>query len=125
MAAGQLPSGPCTLSSWLLHRNTLTMISKPAAHDSSMLVQVHSLWEPMEGRFKNYVRSPKANGYRSLHTVITASDGQPMEIQVQPFQQCGSMAAMLLQPCCLITLDTGAAARRLAACSDTGQGACL
>ena len=53
-------------------------------------VQVHGLWTPVEGRFKNYIRNPKANGYRSLHTVITASDGQPMEIQVEP---C-SMAAM-------------------------------
>ena len=90
-----------------------------------LLVQVHSLWEPMEGRFKNYVRSPKANGYRSLHTVITASDGQPMEIQVQPFQQCGSMAAILLQACFLISLETGAAARGVAACSDTGLVACF
>ncbi len=45
--------------------------------------QVHSLWAPVEGRFKNYIRSPKANGYRSLHTVITASDGQPMEVQIR------------------------------------------
>ena len=47
------------------------------------MLQVHALWQPVSGRFKNYIHKPKANGYRSLHDVVTASDGLPMEIQVR------------------------------------------
>lgn len=48
-----------------------------------MWAQVEALWEPVPGRDKDYIRSPKANGYQSLHTVVTAEDGVPMEVQVQ------------------------------------------
>ena len=48
-------------------------------------MQVHSLWQPVSGRFKNYIHQPKPNGYRSLHDVVTASDGMPMEIQARPW----------------------------------------
>lgn len=46
-------------------------------------MQVHALWQPISGRFKNYIHQPKRNGYRSLHDVVTASDGLPMEIQAR------------------------------------------
>ncbi len=44
---------------------------------------VHGTWRPLPGRIKDYIASPKLNGYRSIHTTIFAGDGAIIEVQVR------------------------------------------
>ncbi len=49
-----------------------------------MLGAVHSLWQPIAREFDDYIATPKANGYKSLHTaVIDPETGQKLEVQIR------------------------------------------
>ena len=43
----------------------------------------HSVFKPLEGRFRDFVAIPKANGYQSLHTVLFGPYGSPIEVQIR------------------------------------------
>ncbi|MEO5881901.1 MAG: bifunctional (p)ppGpp synthetase/guanosine-3',5'-bis(diphosphate) 3'-pyrophosphohydrolase [Caldimonas sp.] len=61
----------------------LRVIVADVAGCYAVLARVHERWPAIAGEFDDYIARPKANGYRSLHTVVQAGDGRPVEIQIR------------------------------------------
>ncbi len=49
----------------------------------TLLGLLHEHCEPLEGRLKDYIATPKPNGYRSLHTGVRLPSGNPIEVQIR------------------------------------------
>lgn len=55
-----------------------------SVHDCYLaLGHIHALWRPKDGRIKDFIATPKVNGYQSLHTTVFCLDNQLAEIQIR------------------------------------------
>lgn len=48
-----------------------------------VLSELHTMYQPMYDRIKDYIAQPKPNGYQSLHTTVQTTDGQIVEFQIR------------------------------------------
>ena len=52
----------------------------------NVLGQIHDMYTPVPGRFKDYIATPKPNGYRSVQTTVFSAKGMPFEVQIRTWE---------------------------------------
>ena len=64
----------------------LRIILDTIPHCYEALGHIHSLWKPIDYKFKDYIGRPKPNMYQSLHTTVIGPVGERIEIQIRTWE---------------------------------------
>ena len=64
----------------------LRIIVDTVADCYNALGLIHDMYKPVPGRFKDYISTPKPNGYQSLHTTAIGREGIPFEVQIRTWE---------------------------------------
>ena len=62
------------------------VITDTVANCYNILGVVHDMFQPIPGRFKDYISTPKPNMYQSLHTTVIGREGIPFEVQIRTWE---------------------------------------
>lgn len=65
--------------------NAVRVLVPEIEHCYATLGVVHTLWEPINTEFDDYIVHPKPNGYRSLHTAVKGPENKNLEVQIRTY----------------------------------------
>ena len=64
----------------------LRVIVKNVSDCYNVLGHIHDMYKPVPGKFKDYISTPKPNGYQSVHTTVIGVNAIPFEVQIRTWQ---------------------------------------